>query len=98
MVEKTSISEIKKTVEHLCAIGQKVAGTKEEVEAANYLRDQLLEFGFSKVEMQPFDVVGWDPKSCKVKITKPVQKELTSALFPHTNSESATVPVPLAQE
>ncbi|MFW9888576.1 MAG: M28 family peptidase [Candidatus Thorarchaeota archaeon] len=88
MVERTSISEIRNTVEQLCAFGQKVAGTKAEVEAANYLRDRLLGFGFTNVEMQPFDVVGWDPKSCKVRITKPFRKELESALFPHGKSES----------
>ena len=88
MVERTSISEIRNTVEQLCAFGQKVAGTKAEVEAASYLRDRLLDFGFKNVEMQPFDVIGWEPKSCSVKITKPVQKEVESALFPHGKSES----------
>ena len=33
--ENTSIVEIRKTVEQLCAFGQKVAGTKEEVQAAD---------------------------------------------------------------
>lgn len=88
MVEKTSISEIRKTVEQLCAFGQKVAGTKAEVQAANYLHDSLLNFGFTKIEKQPFDVVGWNPQSCKVTITKPVEKQLESALFPHGKSES----------
>ncbi|MFW9801649.1 MAG: M28 family peptidase [Candidatus Thorarchaeota archaeon] len=88
MDQETAISEIRKTVEHLCAIGQKVAGTKAEVQAADFLYDRLVDFGFAKVEKQPFDVVGWDPKSCKVKISKPVQRELESALFPHGKSES----------
>ncbi|MFW9963729.1 MAG: M28 family peptidase [Candidatus Sifarchaeia archaeon] len=99
MVEKTSISEIKKTVEHLCSFGQKVAGTEAEVQAANFLHDSLLSYGFSKVEKQPFDVVGWDPKSCKVAITKPVQKEVESALFPHGKTESVQgLLVPVDQE
>ncbi|MFW9912760.1 MAG: M28 family peptidase [Candidatus Thorarchaeota archaeon] len=88
MVEKTSISEIRKTVEHLCAFGQKVAGTKAEVQAADFLYDNLVNFGFKNVEKQPFDVVGWDPQTCKVKISKPMKRELESALFPYGNSAS----------
>ena len=88
MVEKTSISAIKTTTEQLCDFGQKVAGTKAEVEAAKFIHDRLLSFGFTKVEMQPFDVHGWDPQSCTVRIVKPVREELKSALFPYCKSES----------
>ncbi|MHA2065445.1 MAG: M28 family peptidase [Candidatus Thorarchaeota archaeon] len=99
MVEKTSISEIRETVEQLCAFGQKVAGTEAEVQAADFLHDSLLNFGFTKVEKQPFDVVGWDTQSCKVKIAKPILKELESALFPHGKSESVEgLLVPIDQE
>ena len=87
-IESTSIGSIRGTVEDLCAFGQKVAGTKAEVQAAQYLSKRLKEFGFSRVEMQPFDVQGWDPQSCKVEITKPVQRKVDSALFPHGKSES----------
>jgi Iap family predicted aminopeptidase len=88
MIEKTSISKIRKTVEQLCAFGQKVAGSKAEVQAANFLHDCLFNFGFKKVEKQPFDVVGWEPESCKVRIIKPVEKEMESALFPYGESAS----------
>jgi Iap family predicted aminopeptidase len=88
MVEKTSISEIRKTVEHLCAFGQKVAGTKAEVQAADYLHDSLLNFGFTKVEKQPFNVHGWNPISCTVKMKKPIEKEIDAALFPYCKTEN----------
>ncbi len=91
--ENTSIDEIQKTVEHLCEFGQKVAGTKAEIQAANYLYDCLKGFGFSKVEMQAFDVHGWNPISSSVRIDKPVQKEIESALFPYCKSESVEGPV-----
>ncbi|UCE11829.1 MAG: M28 family peptidase [Candidatus Thorarchaeota archaeon] len=86
-VEKTSIDEIRKTVEYLCDLGQKVAGTEPEVQAANYLHERLREFGFTHVEMQSFDVHGWYPLSSSVRITQPIQKEIESALFPHCKSE-----------
>jgi carboxypeptidase Q len=88
MAEKTSILDIRTTTEHLCNFGQKVAGTKAEIDAAIYIRDCLLSYGFTKVEMQPFDVHGWNPQSCKVRIVKPGQRELKSALFPYCKSES----------
>jgi Iap family predicted aminopeptidase len=87
-VEKTSIDEIRKTVEYLCDLGQKVAGTEPEVQAARYLHERLREFGFTQVEMQPFDVHGWYPRSSSVRITHPIQKEIESALFPHCKSEA----------
>ncbi|MFW9975228.1 MAG: M28 family peptidase [Candidatus Thorarchaeota archaeon] len=86
-IETTSIEQIRKTVEHLCDLGQKAAGTETEVQAANYLYDRLKEYGFSHVEKQPFEVHGWNPQSCTVKVMKPVEKELESTLFPHSKSE-----------
>lgn len=91
--ENTSIDEIRKTVEHLCNFGQKVAGTEAEIQAANYLYERLKDIGFSRVEKQPFYVHGWNPRSSTVKIHSPVQKELESALFPYCKSESVEGPV-----
>ncbi len=93
MVEKTSISEIRKTVEQLCAFGQKVAGTEAEVQAADYLHDSLVSFGFSRVEKQPFDVHGWNPVSCIVEMKKPVEKEIEAALFPYCKTENVEGPL-----
>ncbi|MHA3964518.1 MAG: M28 family metallopeptidase [Candidatus Thorarchaeota archaeon SMTZ1-45] len=87
-IETTSIDKIRKTVEYLCDLGVKVAGTDTEIQAANYLYGCLKDYGFSHVEKQSFDVHGWNPKSCRVRITKPIEKELESALFPHGKSES----------
>lgn len=88
-LENTSIENIQKTVQDLCDFGQKVAGTEAEVKAAKYLYNRLKEFGFLKVEMQPFDVHGWNPRSSTVRISSPVQKEVESALFPYCKTESA---------
>jgi len=88
VVGNTSIDEIRKTVEDLCAFGQKVAGTENEVRAANYIFERLIDIGLSDVEKQPFKVHGWDPISCTVRITKPFEKELEAALFPYCKSES----------
>ncbi len=87
VAENTSIEEIRKTVEDLCGFGQKAAGTKAEVQAANYLCERLKGFGFSRVEKQSFDVHGWNPVSCRVRIETPIRRELESALFPYGKSE-----------
>ncbi|MHA1422699.1 MAG: M28 family peptidase [Candidatus Thorarchaeota archaeon] len=91
--ENTSIDEIRKTVDYLCNIGQKVAGTEAETQAANYLYDSLKGFGFSKVEKQTFDVLGWNPRSSSVKIIEPIEKEIESAILPYTKSESVKGPI-----
>ena len=99
--ENTSIDEIRKTVQQLCDFGQKVAGTEGEIQAANYLYDCLKGFGFSKVEKQGFEVHGWNPISSSVKISKPVQKEIESALFPYCKSESvigSVVPIDVRED
>ncbi|MGY5858589.1 MAG: M28 family metallopeptidase [Candidatus Thorarchaeota archaeon] len=93
VAENTSIDEIRKTVDRLCGFGQKVAGTEAEVQAANYLYDRLKDFGFSRLEKQPFDVHGWDPRSSTVKIMSPIKKEVESTLFPYCKSESVKGPV-----
>ena len=98
VAENTSIDEIRKTVEDLCAFGQKVAGTENEVRAANYLFERLVTIGFSNVEKQPFKVHGWNPISCTVRITKPFDKELEAALFPYCKSESVQGPLVIIRE
>ncbi|MGY5858640.1 MAG: M28 family metallopeptidase [Candidatus Thorarchaeota archaeon] len=91
--ENTSVNEIRKTVEHLCGFGQKVAGTEAEIQAANYLYERLKSFGFSNVEKQTFDVLGWNPRSSLVKIIEPIEKEIESSLLPYTKSESVKGPI-----
>ncbi|UCH04120.1 MAG: M28 family peptidase [Candidatus Thorarchaeota archaeon] len=93
IIENTSIDEIRKTVEDLCAFGQKVAGTENEVRAANYIYERLIDFGFSEVEKQPFEVHGWDPISCTVRVTEPIEKDIEAALFPYCKSESVQRPL-----
>jgi Iap family predicted aminopeptidase len=93
VLENTSIEEIRRTVEDLCAFGQKVAGTENEVRAANYIFERLIDIGFSDVEKQPFKVHGWNPISCTVRIVRPFEKEVEAALFPYCKSESVRGPL-----
>lgn len=85
-MEPTSIDEIRKTVEGLSAIGNKIAGTESEAKAAEYIKSQLASFGVTEVKESKFDVHRWCPIRCQLKVIKPVRKDIKAVIFPHSQS------------
>lgn len=85
-MEPTSIDEIRKTVEGLSAIGNKIAGTESEAQAAEYIKSRLASFGVTKIKESKFDVHRWHPIRCQLKVIKPVLKDIKAVVFPHSQS------------
>lgn len=88
-LDPTSIDEIRKTVEGLCAIGNKIAGSESEAKAAEYIKNRLASFGITKIKESMFEVHQWHPTHCQLKVIKPVRKDIKAAVFPHTQSANA---------
>ena len=56
-----SIEKMRKAIEELCQFKNRIAGTKTEREAADYLVKQLSDVGFDSVKEHEFPVVSWEP-------------------------------------
>ena len=85
-LEEVSIDEIRKSVGMLCSIENKIAGSEAEKKAVMYLKKRLTEFGFTDISEQTFEVHSWQPKTCILKVTKPVRKEIKAVVFPYSLS------------
>ncbi|MHA1864724.1 MAG: M20/M25/M40 family metallo-hydrolase, partial [Candidatus Thorarchaeota archaeon] len=94
-MDKISIEEVRETIEHLCSIENKIAGTEAEKKIAAYLKKRLSGYGLTNVKEEQFNVHLWNPVSCRLKVTKPNQKEIKAVVFPY--SMSAKVKGPLVQ-
>jgi Iap family predicted aminopeptidase len=95
LLEKVSIDEVRETIEKLCSIENKIAGTEAEKKALMYLKKRLSDYGLTNIKEESFDVHLWNPRSCSLKVTDPVQKEIKAVVFPY--STSAKVKGPLVQ-
>jgi Iap family predicted aminopeptidase len=87
-LEKPSTENIKETLTALSSIENKIAGTPNEKRAMEYVAERLRDYGFDNIESSTFKVFGWNPVSCKVRITKPVRRTLKASLFPYSQSAS----------
>ncbi|OLS27659.1 MAG: hypothetical protein ThorAB25_19900, partial [Candidatus Thorarchaeota archaeon AB_25] len=90
-----SIEEIRETIERLCSIENKIAGTEAEKKAVAYLKKRLSDYGLKNIEEESFDVHLWNPVSCSLKVTSPIQKKIKAVVFPY--SQSAKVKGSLVQ-
>ncbi|MGY5858642.1 MAG: M28 family peptidase [Candidatus Thorarchaeota archaeon] len=81
-----SIDEIRETIDSLSSIENKIAGTEAEKKAVQYLTKRLSDLGLTNVEKEPFDVHLWNPVSCSLKVTAPIQKEIKAVVLPYSTS------------
>ncbi|UCE11828.1 MAG: M28 family peptidase [Candidatus Thorarchaeota archaeon] len=81
-----STDRILEYIEGLSRIEYRLAGSKAEKQACQFIKKQLTSFGFKEIIESPFQVYGWYPKSVAVEIVSPVRKKITSALFPYSPS------------
>ncbi len=85
-LDKISVDEIRKSVDELCSIENKIAGSQAEKKATKYLEKRLIEYGLTDITEQKFEVHSWHPMSCILRVTKPVQKEINAVAFPYALS------------
>ena len=57
-------------------IGEKAAGTAEELEAANLIKHQFERIGFENIRLEPFEVTCWNYKSCELRMLQPIDKTI----------------------
>ncbi|MHA1963454.1 MAG: M28 family peptidase [Candidatus Thorarchaeota archaeon] len=80
-----SIDRIRKNIEELCKFENRIAGTKKEREAADYLKGVLSEIGFD-VKEHEFPVIAWEPKEATINLVSPEEKPIDCALFPNSSN------------
>ncbi|MFX1261395.1 MAG: M28 family peptidase [Promethearchaeota archaeon] len=85
-MENPSLDRIKATMTDLHSIGNKIAGSPNERRASEYIIECLRGFGYEEIETMTFEIRGWNPNSCSIKILKPIEKEIEAALFPYSQS------------
>ncbi|MHA2118948.1 MAG: M28 family peptidase [Candidatus Thorarchaeota archaeon] len=90
-----SIENIRNTIQELCKFENRIAGTKAEKMAADYLRGTLTEIGYDVMEHE-FPVISWEPKEASINMISPEKQSLDCALFPNSpNYEKKIVLVEL---
>jgi len=85
-VENPSLDKIRATMTDLHSIGNKIAGSPNERRASEYIIECLRGFGYEEIETMNFEIRGWNPNSCSIRILKPIEKEIEAALFPYSQS------------
>ena len=93
-----SIERIRKTVEELCKFENRIAGTKTEKHAAEYLKGVLDDIGYKVLEHE-FPVITWEPKEASITLINPEERSIICALFPNSpDVEHTAVLVGLGSE
>ncbi|MGD9397909.1 MAG: M28 family metallopeptidase, partial [Candidatus Thorarchaeota archaeon] len=78
-----SIKRIRETVDGLCQFENRIAGTKAERQAADYLKCVLEEIGYDVLEHE-FPVIAWEPKEATIAVENPENMSIICALFPNS--------------
>jgi Iap family predicted aminopeptidase len=78
-----SIDNIRNTIEELCKFEDRIAGTKTERLAADYLKRVLSDIGYDVIE-QEFPVIAWEPKEATINLVSPEERSIDCALFPNS--------------
>lgn len=81
-MEETSINRIEETIRGLCQFENRIAGSKSEARAAEFLINRLQSCGIQDVKESSFSVLSWKPVNCQVSIIEPLRRKIEAALFP----------------
>ena len=68
-------------LEYLAGLGEKVAGTAEELTAQQYARDCMVDAGLDEVVMETFATSSWDHHGTTLTITSPVQEDMPATTY-----------------
>ncbi|MFZ5916319.1 MAG: M28 family peptidase [Chloroflexota bacterium] len=72
--------EIYTNVERLCDFGSRFAWTESERQARDFIEARFRDYGLRNVRLPTFDYTGWARGEASLRVVRPVQKELPSAL------------------
>jgi len=76
LVNYLSLEEILGYLRMIYEIGEKAAGTAEELEAANLIKDEFERIGLENVRLEPFEVTYRNYKSCELRMLQPIDKTI----------------------
>jgi len=71
LADSFSLEETLAYLQSLFDIGEKAAGTQEELKAAKLVESEFKNFGLENVHCEPFTVVSRNYKDCQLKILEP---------------------------
>ncbi len=71
LADSFSLEETLTYLQSLFDIGEKAAGTQEELKAAKLIESEFKNFGLENVHCEPFTVVSRNYKNCQLKILEP---------------------------
>ncbi|TFF94577.1 Zn-dependent exopeptidase M28, partial [Candidatus Thorarchaeota archaeon] len=83
MIVGVSTDRIRKTTEGLCKHVNRIAGTRTEREAADYLKGVLTDIGYDVTE-HVFPVVAWEPIESSMRLLGRGEKQVDCAMFPNS--------------
>ena len=64
-------------------LGSRFAGTPQERRAAEYIAEQLGEFGYEPV-IETFEFIGWQRGTASLEVTSPFRRELPALALPYS--------------
>jgi len=67
-------------VGQLCDFGSRFSGTESERQARDFIHDRFRGYGLKNVQLVTFDYLSWGRGEASLRIVKPLQKELPSAI------------------
>lgn len=85
-----STNRIREITEALCNYVNRIAGTKTEKAAADYLKRVLTDIGYDVREYQ-FPVISWTPGHAKIRLISPEDKLIDCAMLPNSPGVAETV-------
>ncbi len=61
-------------LETLCDLGSRFAGTPSEIQARDFIADKFRAYGLAKVQLDPFEYLGWWRGTCALQVVPPTQR------------------------
>ncbi|HLI52154.1 MAG TPA: M28 family peptidase [Thermomicrobiaceae bacterium] len=72
---------------HLCDdLGHRFGGSDSEHQAAEYLRQKMVEYGLTNVHLEEFPMYTWERGDCEIMLTGPVERHLSTMAMPYCPS------------
>jgi aminopeptidase YwaD len=74
-------------LQYMCDdIGHRFAGSPLEHEAAEFLANKMKEYGLENVRLEEFPMASWERGDCSLKLTAPVEQEISAIALPYCPS------------
>jgi Zn-dependent M28 family amino/carboxypeptidase len=75
--------DIMESLRYLCDdLGSRFGGTESEHQAAEYLRDKMVEYGLQNVHLEKFPVYTWERGACELTLTAPLERTISAIAMP----------------